>query len=256
MKEKRNEDMSGFRIIRLKEVESTNSYVRVCLDNGKGLTHRTIVIADKQTAGKGTGSNSWHSEAGKNLNLSVLLKPEPLSPEKQFVLNKAMALAVFDFIEATLPDLKVRIKWPNDIYIGDKKTAGILISNTIKGARLEDVTVGIGINVNQKKFPVDIPNPASLSMFSGTKLDLIECLESLCRFLDRRYDEIISGKSLIIDNEYNSKLYRLNEMHRFKKKGVPFMAEIRGVSGFGQLQLKTTDGENLLFGFKEVEYII
>jgi BirA family biotin operon repressor/biotin-[acetyl-CoA-carboxylase] ligase len=250
------EDISGFKIIRLNEVDSTNSYLRAYLGNGEGFNHRTIVIAEKQTAGKGMGSNTWYSEAGKNLNLSVLLKPESLSPEKQFVLNKAMALAVFDFIEASLPDRKVRIKWPNDIYVGDKKVAGILISNTIKGDKLEDVIVGIGINVNQKKFPVDVPNPASLYMFSGTKLKLNNCLESLCWFLEQRYDEITSDKFLEIDNEYNSKLYRLNEMHRFKKEGVSFMAEIKGVSEFGQLQMKTTEGENLLFGFKEVEYVI
>ncbi|NOX45463.1 MAG: biotin--[acetyl-CoA-carboxylase] ligase [Chlorobi bacterium] len=251
-----NEKVSGFEIFRLKEVESTNSYVRACLDKMEGLNHRTIVIADKQTAGKGMGSNTWYSEAGKNLNLSIYLKPESLSPEKQFILNKAMALAVFDFVEATLPHRKVRIKWPNDIYVGDEKTAGILISNTIKGSNLEDVIVGIGININQEKFPGDIPNPASLSMFLGSKLDLNKCVKSLCRLLNHRYEQIISAKFHNISDEYNSKLYRLNEMHGFKKEGVSFLAEIKGVSGFGQLQLKTSDGENLLFGFKEVEYII
>jgi BirA family biotin operon repressor/biotin-[acetyl-CoA-carboxylase] ligase len=256
MIEMNNEEISGFRIIRLKEVESTNSFVRLCLEKGEDLRHGTIVLTENQTAGKGTGSNSWHSEAGKNLILSILLKPERLSPEKQFILNKAMALAVSDFVEALLPAYKIRIKWPNDIYIEDKKVAGILISNTIKGDKLDDVIVGIGININQENFPGEIPNPASLSMFSDTKLNLNDCLKFLCRFLNHRYEEIICGEIQKITDEYNSKLYRLNEIHGFIKEGESFTAEITGVSEYGQLQLKSSKGEDLLFGFKEVEYVI
>ena len=256
MKEVNKEKISGFRIIRIGEVESTNSYLRAFVDKGEGLIHRTIALAEKQTAGKGMGKNMWHSEAGKNLNLSIYLKPEALPPDKQFFLNKAMALAVSDFVKASVPNSQIRVKWPNDIYIDDKKVAGILISNTIKGNKLEDVIVGIGININQEKFPKEIPNPISLSMFLGTKLELNKCFELLCWFLDQRYEEFICGNIQKIAKEYNSQLYRLNEMHRFKKEGAFFMAEIKGVSEFGQLQLKTPDGENLLFGFKEVEYVI
>jgi BirA family biotin operon repressor/biotin-[acetyl-CoA-carboxylase] ligase len=167
-----------------------------------------------------------------------------------------MALAVSDFVEATLPNNKIRVKWPNDIYIEDKKVAGILISNTIKGNKLEDIIVGIGININQEKFPGEIPNPASLIMFSDTKFNLNDCLKSLSRFLHQRYEEIICGEIQKITEEYNSKLYRLNEMHGFNQEGEIFTAEITGVSEYGQLQLRTSDGEYLLFGFKEVEYVI
>ncbi len=256
MKQISKEYISGFEIIRLKEVESTNLYVRACLDKGLDLNHGTIVLAEKQILGKGMGDNTWDSEAGKNLNLSILLKPQSLPPEKQFVLNKAIALAVSDFVMTIIPDKEIRIKWPNDIYIEDKKVAGILISNTIKGNTLEDVIVGIGINVNQKNFPQNIPNPVSLRKFSKKKLNLNECLDSLCIFLRRRYEEIILGEIQMINSEYISRLYRLDEIHNFKSGDENFTARIIGVSEYGQLQLRTKYGDSLEFGFKEVEYVI
>ena len=256
MKQKYKEIISGFEVIRLKEVESTNLYVRACSDKDRGLNHGTIVLAEKQTEGKGMGDNTWHSEEGKNLNLSILLRPETLPPEKQFVLNKAIALAVSDFVEAIVPDKKICIKWPNDIYIEDMKVAGILISNTIKGNKLEDVIVGIGVNVNQRKFPQNIPNPISLRKFFNHNLHLNECLETLCLFLRKRYEEIILGEIQKINKEYNSKLFRLGEIHRFIKDREIIRAKITGVSEFGQLQLTTVKKEKLLFGFKEVEFVI
>jgi len=245
-----------FNINRLENIGSTNQYLRSCLEKGEEPGHGTVVVTKNQTAGKGMEGNTWHSEPGKNLTLSVFLKPVFLPPEKQFVLNKAMALAVADFVQSQLPNKNVTIKWPNDIYIDDKKTAGLLISNSIKGNKLENVIVGIGININQMKFPEKIPNPVSLRMFKHENLDLDYCLGQLSAFVQSRYEEICAGRFLDIEKEYVSKLYRLGEIHKFIKEVEIFKAEVTGVTKFGQLQLKTTTGENLLFGFKEVEYVI
>lgn len=248
--------MSTFNIIRLEKVGSTNMYLRLCLEKGEDLKHWTVIVTENQMAGKGMEENTWHSEPGKNLTLSVFIKPDFLLPEEQFTLNKAMALAVADFVGFHLPDKKVSIKWPNDIYIDDRKTAGLLISNSIKGNKLENAIIGIGININQTKFPEEIPNPASLRMFLNKNLKLDECLKSLCRFIDQRYEEIYSGNAQRIIEEYNSKLYRIGEIHQFIKGNEIFSAQISSVSEYGQLQLKTTKGKNLQFGFKEVEFII
>ncbi len=245
-----------FNIIRLEKLGSTNQYLHSCLEKGEEPSHGTIVVTENQTAGKGMEDNIWYSELGKNLTLSVFLKPVFLPPEKQFVLNKAIALAVADFVQSQLPHKKITIKWPNDIYIDDKKAAGLLISNSIKGNKLENVIVGIGININQTEFPREIPNPASIGMFKKENLDLDDCLGQLSTFVARRYEEICAERFHDIEKEYVSKLYRLGKIHKFIKKGDIFNATITGVSEYGQLQLKTSKGENLQFGFKEVEYVI
>ena len=147
------------KIIRLHTVGSTNDYMIEQIRNGNINLEGTIVIADEQTSGKGMDINIWESEPGKNLTFSIFFKPDFLRADQQFLLNKSISLGVYDFIKSLVTHQKVTIKWPNDIYVGDKKIAGILINNTIAGNELFYSVAGIGVNINQQKFPGSCPQP-------------------------------------------------------------------------------------------------
>lgn len=246
---------TGFRVIVLPSVSSTNAYAAELIARGEA-DDRLVIMAIEQTAGKGQDSNGWESEAGKNLTVSILLKPAGLLPAKQFMLNKIASLAVYDFLTQKLTDEKASIKWPNDVYIGNRKAAGILINNTIVGNEIIWSVTGIGLNINQTKFLSDAPNPVSLKEATSKTYYLDDCLNELCacynvwirNLLDMNYD--------LIDHKYLQSLYRLNVQTNFDYKGKLIKARIAGVGEFGHLLLKLPDGSELTCDLKEIAMII
>ena len=124
--------------------------------------------------GKGQVGNSWESEAGKNLMFSVLLHPDFVPANQQFLISQISALAVQQMLETFVKPISV--KWPNDIYWNDKKICGMLIENDIAGTKLINSIIGIGININQKKFISNAPNPVSLTQITGKEYDLHGCI--------------------------------------------------------------------------------
>jgi len=247
---------SSDKIIRLHTVGSTNDYMIEQIRNGNINVEGTIVIADEQTSGKGMDINIWESEPGKNLTFSIFFKPDFLRADQQFLLNKSISLGVYDFIKSLVIHQKVTIKWPNDIYVGDKKIAGILINNTIAGNELLYSVAGIGVNINQQKFPGHVRNPISLSHALRKEFDLKQVLHELLYWLENRYDQLLSREFIRINNSYLESLYRLNEMHSYRLKNKELSARITGVSDFGHLQLTTDDNQRLECDFKEIEFII
>ena len=151
----------GKKLIHLNEVDSTNTYLKTLCEN-EILPEGTVVIAESQYAGRGQRSNTWESEPGKNIIMSLIFYPGFLSANRQFLLSQAVALALQEFISNLLPEEKTSIKWPNDIYVGDKKIAGILIESSWMGNQVKNSIVGIGININQDGFYH--PNAISLKM--------------------------------------------------------------------------------------------
>src|ERR1035437_6675835 len=151
----------GKNCIEIEKTDSTNSYLSKLLGE-KTLFEGTVVITNRQEMGRGQRGTTWESEPNKNLTLSILLHPTFLRPDEQFQLNKAISLGVAGFVVGVLQvDVDVKIKWPNDIYIRNKKVAGILIENSVSGNNLQHSIIGIGINVNQEKFSAKLPNPTS-----------------------------------------------------------------------------------------------
>jgi BirA family biotin operon repressor/biotin-[acetyl-CoA-carboxylase] ligase len=244
----------GENILRLEKVNSTNNYALNLYRNNFDLTEGTVVLAHTQTDGKGLDKNRWESEPGKNLTFSVCLFPHFLPVEKQFELNKALSLGIYDFIKDMIPEEKVTVKWPNDIYIDDEKVAGILINNTVKGDILDFTVAGFGININQKMFVSNAPNPVSLVKFTGKELDIEESLEKVCKKLDVRYEQLRANQFAQLDTDYLNALYLLNETHIFRYKGKPIEATITGVSKYGHLQLIKPDGEKIECDLKEISF--
>ncbi|MFH0864836.1 MAG: biotin--[acetyl-CoA-carboxylase] ligase [Bacteroidota bacterium] len=248
--------MIGKTILRLSETASTNTFAAKLLLAEKP-TEGTVIYSVSQTEGRGQQGNIWESECGKNLTVSVILYPCFLKPDKQFLLNKFISLAVLDFVKLHIPvNMFPKIKWPNDIYVGAKKVAGILIENSISGNRFDHVIIGIGININQEKFSRSIPNPISLKLLTGKVYDIEYCLKELCTALDIRYNQLQKEFYNTIDSDYLTNNYRYKIFSKFRKNDSVIYAEISGISELGKLQLLDNEGNFSEYAFKEIEYII
>ena len=240
------------KIIELEEVESTNQYLSD-LTGCQDVEHGTVVSAVFQSAGKGHGDASWESEPGKNILASIYLKEPCIPVEKQFYLSKVVSLAISDMLKPLCPG--TMIKWPNDIYIKDRKIGGILIENTITGRKLMSSVIGIGLNVNQEHFPSIIPAPASVILESGKPADVRILLKLLIKCLRERYDKLCQGEYGDIDRDYLGNLYRYRTESRFQSGKRIFLATITGVRENGELELRTRKGTVKTYSFKEVQYM-
>jgi BirA family transcriptional regulator, biotin operon repressor / biotin---[acetyl-CoA-carboxylase] ligase len=245
---KMNEIIGSF-TIRIHETDSTNNYAAKQLLT-KSLPEGVIFIAESQIDGRGQASNKWESEPFKNLTFSILLYPCFIEIIRQFEISKVISLGVTDFLKE-LTD-HVSIKWPNDIYIGNGKVAGILIENSIKIDKISSCIVGIGLNINQLKFSGDARNPVSLSQITEKVYDLEESLSGLCHRIDARYRQLRNGEFRQIDEDYVEMLYRKGCWSRFSDKTGDFEGRIVGVDQIGQLQIETRSGKINEYQFKEV----
>jgi BirA family transcriptional regulator, biotin operon repressor / biotin---[acetyl-CoA-carboxylase] ligase len=244
----------GSNIVHLSETGSTNEYIIQLLQRSRP-DHGTVFITDNQTQGRGMDNNTWESEPGKNLTFSILLYPTFLPVDKQFSLNQAIALGISEFVKSKIVHENVTIKWPNDIYIHNKKVCGTLIQSSIMGQSFDHVVVGIGLNVNQSVFRSTAPNPVSLLNATQQEYDLEALLPELCINLDFRYQQLQSGEPGLIHSEYLSRLYRFNQWNNYSIKGAQFEARITGISEYGQLLLEGKEGKKWVCDVKEVSYL-
>lgn len=242
----------GSNIIELGIIGSTNNYA-----TGELLTKRppegTVYVANRQESGRGQLNNKWESETGKNLTISIVLYPEPIEIINQFEISKMFALGISDFLGKYIDDVK--IKWPNDIYVGNGKIAGLLIESSISQSKISSCIGGMGININQQKFVSDAPNPVSLCQVTGRFYDLDTCLKFLCEMLDIRYKQLLSGDTANIDKDYISKLFRYNELSGFKDDEGVYKGQIEGVDNIGRLIISDTKGRKKSYHYKEVEFL-
>lgn len=240
-------------IIKLKEVDSTNSYLKN-LVHDQNPEEGSMVIAEFQSDGRGQMGNGWDSEAGKNLLLSLLIYPANLLANEQFIISRIASLAVKNCLDQFVDD--IRIKWPNDIYWKDKKIAGMLIENDVQGKYIQNSVIGIGININQQSFPAELPNPISLWQITGIDNDIDNISDIFVREFFLLYREFQNGMTTQIEDEYMLDLYRINDYYWFKDEGGSFRARIKEVMPSGHLVLKTMeDGDLRQYAFKEVSFI-
>ena len=256
-----------FKIIHIDETDSTNRWLRdsvkhsgtvlfcltVSADGAAGQTGRTVpgvcVVAGYQTAGKGCGSNSWESERGKNLTFSLLIYPREIPANAQFRITEVVSVALCETLE-TFIDNKVAIKWPNDIYVGDRKICGILIENRLQGATIKDSIIGIGLNVNQRVFRSDAPNPVSLYQLRGQETDLDVLLH---QFLDA-FGRIAASPT--VSEDYRARLYRKGVPACYEDASGTFQATLTDVLPDGRLVLHDETGQERSYAFKEVRFIV
>ncbi len=212
-----------------------------------------LVVAERQSAGRGQRGNKWLSGEGLNLTLSSIFLPQGLEASAQFVISQAAALALCDLLSAR--GLSPTIKWTNDIYIGERKIAGILIENRISGAHLTRSVVGIGLNVNQREFDPLLPNPTSMRVAAGASFDREQILTELEEALNRRFAQIATAPELIRSN-YHALLYRRGELHPFLLEGREQLGKISGVAPSGALEVEWESGESGSYLFGQIEFVI
>ena len=242
----------GNKLIQLDEVDSTNTYLQNLINNNEKEIEGVVVVADNQCLGRGQRGNSWSSESGRNLMFSIFLKPA-IEVENQFLISKICSLGVIDFLKNKGLD-NVKIKWPNDIYFRNKKLSGILIENSIKGNKIANSIIGVGVNVNQTKFSSSLTNPISLKKVLGEQLDLRKSLDELLFFIEKRYLALKAKKYDLIDAEYLNYLYWKNERRSFQVNGKRVEGIIIGVESIGRLQVEI-DQKIEVFDLKEIEFL-
>jgi len=240
-------------IIRKHKLASTNAYAQDLLIN-TDLMSGTVVLTYNQTNGRGQLTNQWESEIGKNLTISVILRPDFVSASEQFNISRLISLAIYDVLNYYIDN--VTIKWPNDIYVGDSKIAGVLIENTIMGSNIEYSICGIGLNVNQKIFISKAPNPTSMSIEAKKIFDTEEILKLLIEKIQLRFDFLKNHNSDSLSEDYMLCMYRNKGMYKYSDSDSEFLASIEGVNAFGQLQLRRENGLLSTYSFKEVSFII
>ncbi len=245
--------------ILLAETPSTNSYVARHVET---LPVPCAVRAVAQTAGRGQRGNSWEAEPGRNLTLSFLLRPEGILPREQFAVSEAVALAVCDTLQAH--GIEAEVKWPNDIYVGDKKICGILIEHSLYGHEIRYSIAGVGLNVNQEAFLSDAPNPVSMAQLTGRQYDLSDMCARLGRAVEERMAQIASPEGRRgLHAEFMRRLWRRQGgpwPFRDAATGREFRAHIADVTPEGYLALRTSDKPSdppsRLYAFKEVAFIL
>lgn len=237
-------------IYHIDETTSTNDEAR--RDN---YDHFDIIWSEHQTAGRGQRGHAWHSVEGENVTFSVVLKPTFLPIVEQFLLSEIVALSLVETMARY--GIECRIKWTNDLYAGDSKLAGVLIEHSLNLDGIARTIVGIGLNINQREFPEDLPNPTSMSLLTLEKYDRREVLESFVQSLAVWYDKLAWGHKSEIEASYREKMYHLDEPHTYAlPSGEEFTATIRGVRPSGELRLEHTDGTIREYAFKEVEFVL
>jgi BirA family biotin operon repressor/biotin-[acetyl-CoA-carboxylase] ligase len=243
----------GQNLVTLKEVDSTNTFLKNILSNSKPVPDGTVIMAESQYAGRGQRENTWHAEPGKNLTFSILLRPSFLSASQQFYLTCAVSMGVYDALHPLLRD-SLKIKWPNDIYFGDSKLGGMLIENILQGTQIKHSVVGIGINVNQEVFAADAVNATSIKKILQKDYELKNILAEICNHIEGYYLHLKAGRMEFVRNIYLSRLYWLNEARQFKSNGQSFEGVIINVKENGLLVVKQQTGEQE-YNLKEIEFL-
>lgn len=239
--------------VHLEQTDSTNAFLQ--RKQSETDIRNWVVSADEQTAGKGMGSNTWESEAGKNLTFSFALDMGFLPAERQFLLSVAVPLGIVEVLDTMLPAEKLNIKWPNDIYYENNKLAGILINSTIKAGMMDVSIVGIGLNVNQTQFHDWPTHPVSMRMITGKEYDLRLLLGKIAESINNKV-EVLKTDPSSIEQDYLKRLFRYRTWAEYEVDGSVLRLYLTGIDEFGRLLLKDMENKTLCFDIKEIKFLL
>ena len=240
-------------IIKLNAIASTNTYLKDLASVALPKDY-TIVVAEKQTHGRGQMGAKWQSEIGKNLTASVFKRLPSVNVSDQFYISMAVSLAIYKAL-SVFKTPKLRIKWPNDILSADTKLCGILIENVIKNNSIQGSIIGFGLNLNQKFFD-NLPNASSMSLITGSIYNKDEVLFEVLKQLKIYFNLLESKKYAQIKLEYESLLFRKEKPSTFRtSKNESFSGIIKGVTEYGHLQVWIEDEIIKTFDLKEIKLL-
>lgn len=219
--------------------DSTNLEARRMLAQGV-VKQPFAIFANYQTSGRGQGNHTWSSTHGKNLTVSITIKPQ-IKAIEQFYLTALTSISILQTVEETIEQSRqhndnqqVKIKWINDVYVGDNKIAGILISNDIVDDMIYNSIIGIGLNINETDFPADIPNPTSLKKETGKEYEIEDILNTLTAKFESNM-KILQNSRDTLREQYIEHLYKFNEPHYYTISGKRELISIRGIDEFGDI---------------------
>lgn len=240
--------MSYFNIIKLDATASTNDYLKQSRLKGNSK-EGDLVWTPHQTAGRGQGDKSWEAEAGKSLSMSIYRTFEAYSPIHAFALNTAFSTALASGLKSLgLP--QVQIKWPNDILSGNLKVGGILIENTLKNNQLVSSIMGFGLNINQENFS-HLPHAASIFTLTQKKWEIVQVLEVLCTWLEKKeFIEVLEHAEQNLA-AYNALLWRKGKRSKFENQKGGFQATVLDVERGGKLRILDKKGNQTQISLSE-----
>lgn len=251
------DDNMNFYRVHLDSVDSTNRYIRDEAANLWRCAHGAdalLVTASRQSAGRGQRGNVWVSEGGSNLLATILVAPDGVVASRSFVLSQCMALAVHDAMSQY--GIDVVVKWPNDIYVGNRKLAGILIELDYCGMKVKQALLGVGLNINQRVYEPMDRVPVSMQMLTGDVYDVDDVLTTLLGSFSKYYRCIFKGESELVTTEYMNLMLGYGEERAYIDACGVFTAVAEGVEPDGHLLLRRSDGTLSRYAFKEVEQIV
>ena len=244
--------MPSATIVRLEETDSTNTYLRQHASQMEAWM--TVVTAEYQTAGRGQGVHTWESNRSENLLFSVLTHPVMVPVRSQFLLSEAGALALKEVLDGYTDG--ITLKWPNDIYWNDRKQSGTLIETSIGGGRIKNCVFGIGLNVNQKTFESDAPNPVSLAQILGHDIDREQLFKQIVAAFEKYYRMLENGQYDAISALYHEALYRRQGFYMYEDGDGRFEGAIVEVGDDCLLVLRDRDGRFREYEFREVKFVL
>lgn len=240
----------GKKVVFLPQCHSTNDEL-VRMIKKSNEPEGALVYTDDQIMGKGQRGNVWLSEPGKNILMSLLLRPKFLIPSDQFYLNLIVGLAIVETLQTYIKG-DIKLKWPNDVFIDEKKISGVLIESSLRGNSLESAIVGVGLNVNQQGF--GLPTATSMLLETGSQYDRTELIEILLCNLEKWYLKLKNDPKEYVLEEYHRLLMWRGEQRIFRTSENEFKGEIIGIDKHGRLAINQ-DGKLKTYGIKEVEFI-
>lgn len=230
--------MRGF-----EEVNSTNE--RAAQWARANVPEGAVVLTEYQTAGRGRHGRAWSATKGQNLLFSVVLRPS-LAPDRLGLITIAAGVAVAETIDPFVSPHQSVIEWPNDIFLEDQKTCGILLESSLTPPKGDTVVVlGVGLNVNQTNFPDPLADAAtSLRLTTGRPVPRAELLARLLTALEHRYDAIQEGREATVRNAFEERLSSLHEQITLHVPNTDrtVSGTVEGITDTGALRLHTATG--------------
>lgn len=241
-------------MIRIKWFDSLDSTNNELLRHLSEYDNLSVIAAVEQFAGRGQRGNHWLSHPGENLTFSLLLRPDDLPAKELMGITFLSTLVIRDWLRAE--GIPAQIKWPNDIYVGNRKICGMLIENGLESGKIAWSVIGIGLNLNQTVFPVELVNPTSLKRLTGNDYDPVRTLDGICRQFETFLPRLDSDRAGLFA-AYSADLFQKDVLRPYRDllTGEVFEGTIKGVSTEGRLFVDR-DGKTGSYGFKELGYIL
>ncbi len=232
-------------------LDSTNKEAHRLLAKGPVLNGLTL-FARHQTDGKGQLGRTWISEPGYHMAISIIYQPTTFRPHELPHLNMKISLGIVNALTTLIPGLHFMIKWPNDIYVRGKKLSGILIENSLAGRRVQHSIIGIGMNINEEKFPLEIPNAVSLRILTDQTYDP----EIIALLVRKHVLSLLESSPFEWKTAYDEHIFGKGKRHSFISGENIFEATVSGISLDGHLLLQNDAGEIKSYASHEVKWVI